>query len=156
MSEGEVFLVYLLQTFGAFAICLFALWKGGLPERFGGGLLICSIVLTRIATTFASDAADPIIRLISDGLTALGLLVVALAYGSLWIGGVMLLQAAQFTLHSYYFVTKHPIDRFHAVVNNVNLIGILLCLVLGALIAWRQRVVAARRAAEAAEPTSIA
>lgn len=149
MSEGDVFLIYILQTLGGLAICLFALWKGSPPERFGGILLIVSLILTRLAFAFAPESAEPVVRLISDGLTAMVLLVIALAYGSLWIGGVMLLQAAQFTLHSYYFVTKRPTDLFHAIVNNADLLGIHLCLVLGTLIAWRQRVVAVRRAAQA-------
>ena len=156
MSEGEAFTLYLIQTLGGLAICLFALWKGGPPERFGGILLIVSLVLTRLAFALAPEAAEPVVRLVSDGVTAMGLLVIALAYGSLWIGGVMLLQAAQFSLHSYYFVTKRPTDLFHAVVNNTDLLGIHLCLVLGTLIAWRQRVVSDRRAAAAAEITPAA
>lgn len=156
MSESEVFLVYILQTFGAFAICLFAIWKGAPPERFGGGLIIVTLLLTRLATTLAPEAAEPIIRLVSDGLTALGLLVIALAYGSLWIGAAMLLYAAQFTLHSYYFVTKRPTDLFHAVANNIDVTGVIVCLLLGTLIAWRQRVTAERRASAEGETTPAA
>jgi energy-converting hydrogenase Eha subunit E len=144
-------LIFQIQTIGGFAICLFALWKGGPPERFGGGaIVVFAVLLPRLAVAIAPESAIPIIRLASDGLTAVGLLVIALAYGSLWIGGAMLLYAAQFTLHSYYFVTDRPGDRFHAVVNNADFLGIHLCLVLGTLVAWRQRVVARRRAAIAA------
>jgi len=149
-------LIYQIQTVGGLAICLFALWKGGAPERFGASLIVAMIVLTRVVAALVPETAVPVVRLTTDGLTAVGLLVVALAYGSLWIGGVMLLYAAQFTLHSYYFVTTHPIDRFHAIVNNVDFFGIHLCLVLGTLVAWRQRVVSARRSAAVAAATAAA
>jgi hypothetical protein len=144
MSEAEVTALYYLQTFGGFAICLFALWKGGFPERFGGGLIVGIILLTRLVDGVTPDSALPVIRLASDGLTAVGLLVIALAYGSLWIGGAMLLYAAQFTLYSYYFVTERPPDLFQAVVNNLDFLGIHLCLVIGTLVAWRRRVVERR------------
>lgn len=144
MSEAEVAALYYLQTFGGFAICLFALWKGGPPERFGASLIVAIILLTRLVDLVTPDSALPILRLASDGLTAVGLLVIALAYGSLWIGGVMLLYAAQFTLYSYYFVTERPPDLFQAMVNNIDFLLIHLCLVIGTLVAWRRRVVAAR------------
>jgi hypothetical protein len=146
MSEFESIAIYLLQTFGGFAICLFALWKGGPPEKFGAGLIAAVIILQRIMGVFTEPSLFPIIQLVGDALTAVGLLAIALAYASLWIGGAMLLYAAQFTLHSYYFVTERPIDLFHAIANNLNFLGIHLCLVLGTLVAWRQRVLAARRA----------
>ena len=140
-------LIFQLQTLGGFGICLFALWKGGMPERLGGSLIAGIILLTRVVTVLAPDSALPVIRLTSDGLTAVGLLAVALAYGSLWIGGAMMLYAAQFTLYSYYFVTARPPDRFQAVVNNIDFFAIHLCLIIGTLVAWRRRVVTTRRAA---------
>ena len=142
--------LYYLQSAACLAMLLFALWKGGSPERFGASVIVGIWMLQRAVGAFIDPAIYPIIQLIGDGLTALGLLVIALAYGSLWIGGAMLLYAAQFTLHSYYFVTERPKDRFHAIVNNVDFTAIILCLVIGTLVAWRQRVVATRRAAAAA------
>jgi hypothetical protein len=132
-----------------FFIYVFAIWKGGPPERFGGGAILAIVVLTRLADALTPDSALPIVRLVSDGLTAISLLVIVLAYGSLWIGGAMLLYAAQFTLYSYYFVTERPPDRFQAVVNNVDFLAIHLCLIIGTVVAWRQRVILARKAAEA-------
>ena len=54
--------------------------------------------------------------------------------------GAMLLYAAQFTLYAFYFVTERPIDRFHAIVNNLDFSGITWCLVIGTAVAWRRRV----------------
>lgn len=128
----------------ALATCLFAFWKGSGAERLGAGLIVGVVVLAKIAGLLLPASAEPLIRLVGDGLTAVGLLAVALRYASLWLGGAMLLYAAQFTLHSYYFVTARPNDRFHAVVNNIDFIGIILCLAVGTAVSWRRRVVAAR------------
>jgi energy-converting hydrogenase Eha subunit E len=143
-------LIFQIQTAVGLAICAFAIWKGGPPERLGAGLILTVVVLARIATALVPANAEPIVRLAGDGLTAVGLLAIALTYGSLWLGGVMLLYAAQFSLHSYYFVTNRPTrDLFHAVVNNIDFIGIILCLTIGTIVSWRRRVTAARTRAAA-------
>jgi hypothetical protein len=144
------------------AVCLLALWKGGPPERFGSGLILAIMVLQRIISAALSSSTghfppvDPVIRLIGDGVTAVGLLAISLRYASLWLGGAMLLYAAQFTLHSYYFVTHRPNDNFHAAVNNLDFVGITLCLAIGTVVSWRRRVVANRAAAKAAAASAAA
>ncbi|HEX5262761.1 MAG TPA: hypothetical protein VFW13_04505, partial [Phenylobacterium sp.] len=105
---------------------------------------LATLLLTILATTFLPVGIQPIAELVIDGLAALALLAVVLIYGSLWLGGAMLIYAAQFTLYAYYFVTERPNDRFHAIVNNADFVGITLCLVIGTAVAWRGRV---RRAA---------
>ena len=126
--------------------CLFSLWKGGPPERVGGGVVLATLLLTILAATFLPVGGQPIAELVIDGLAALALLAVVLIYGSLWLGGAMLLYAAQFTLYAYYFVAERPNDRFHAVVNNADFMGITLCLIVGTAVAWRRRSVAAAAA----------
>jgi len=133
------------------AVGLMALWKGGAAERMGSGLILGVVLLRMISGGFFSPDIKPILIMIGDGVTALGLLAIALRYGSLCLGGAMLLYAAQFTLHSYYFVTNRPNDRFHAVVNNIDFFGITLCLAIGTAVSWRRRV-RLRRAASAPMP----
>ena len=123
--------------------CLFSLWKGGLPERVGGGVVLATLILTILVTTFLPVELQPIGELVIDGLAALSLLGIVLLYSSLWLGGAMLLYATQFSLYAYYFVTERPNDRFHAIVNNVDFTGITICLVLGTAMAWRRRIKAA-------------
>jgi hypothetical protein len=136
----------------ALAICVMALWKGTAAERMGSGLILGVALLRLISGGFFSPDIKPILIMIGDGMTALGLLAIALRYGSLWLGGAMLLYAAQFTLHSYYFVTNRPNDRFHAVVNNADFFGIILCLAIGTAVSWRRRVRSRRAAAAVAMP----
>lgn len=125
--------------------CAFAFWKGGPAERMGAGLIITFAILWE-ATFFLSSEARSIAQLVGDGLTAAGLLAIALRYASLWLGGALMFQAAQFSLHSFYFVTQRPADTLHIVVNNTNYFAILGCLTFGSLIAWRERSKAARAA----------
>jgi hypothetical protein len=151
MSDSAL---YYVQTAVCVAMLLFGLWKGGPPERMGVSVIFGIVILQRIVVALTAPSLFTTVQLVGDALTAMGLLAIAVAYGSLWIGAAMLLYAAQFTLHSFYFVTERATDRFHVIVNNLNFIGVILCLALGTGIAWRQRVVANRKAALAAAAPS--
>jgi hypothetical protein len=127
--------------------CVFSLWKGGPAERIGGAVVLANTVSVLLMDVFLPSGSAAIPELVVDGLTAVGLLGVVLVYGSLWLGGAMLLYAAQFTLHAFYFVTERAPDHLHAVINNLDFSGIVLCLVVGAAVAWRKRVRSAAAAA---------
>ena len=58
---------------------------------------------------------------------------------SLWLGGVMLLYALQFSSHAFYIVTERASDRLHAIINNLDFTGVVVCLVSGTIVAWRRR-----------------
>lgn len=141
-----VFLVLML------AACGFALWKGGPAERYGALLILTFAMLWEFGRLLPPRFGEwmPIAQLVGDGLTAVGLLAIAVRYASLWLGGALLFQAAQFSLHSFYLVTGRPNDLLHNVINNVNLYAILICLVFGAIVSWRERVRAAPPSAAAA------
>jgi len=72
-----------------------------------------------------------------DGALGLVFLALAVRYTSLWLGGAMLLQAAQFSLHAYYLVLDRHVDLLFAVVNNVVSWGVLLAILFGTLVTWR-------------------
>ncbi len=128
------------------SVCVAACWKGGPAERLGGLILIVNTVVFSVAGYVLPSSAMGILLLVDDGLAALGLLAITLRYGSLWLGGCMLFYAAQFTLHSFYFVTERTPDRFHAIVNNVNFLGMVACLGVGTASTWirRRRALAAQ------------
>jgi hypothetical protein len=130
-------------TFGiallGLAGCGLALLRGGPAERLGGGVILANLVLLWFANLANPTASSGVFGLVVDGLTAIGLLIVVLRYGSLWLGGAMLLYAAQFTLHSFYFVTERPKDDLHAIINNTNFLGVMICLIFGTLLTWRRR-----------------
>lgn len=137
-------LVQFLIAFGVLA-CLLSLWKGGPPERIGGMVVLTNNALTLIGANLFSDDISYLAGLVLDGITAIGFLVMTMAYGRLWLGAAMLIYAAQFALRSYYLVMQLEPDLFHARVNNANFLAIILCILIGTGIAWRRRVV--RRAA---------
>ena len=142
MSDQQTFLFFWgLFWLLVLATCAFAFWKGGPAERYGA-LLIVGFALLWESSRYLPDgmkASLPILQLVGDGATALGLLAIAIRYASPWLGGALLFQAAQFTLHSLYLVTNRPHDHLHALINNVNLYAILSCLILGTVVEWRRR-----------------
>lgn len=128
----------------------FAIWKGGRAERAAAFMVVANALIGE-ASHWVAPSAEDIIRLVNDGLTALALLAVTIRYGALWMGGVMLFFAAQFSLHSYYLVMERSQeDYLHALVNNVDWSGITWCLLIGTTVAWRRRVRSARTAGTAA------
>ena len=83
----------------------------------------------------------------STWMLAVGLLVIAVRYASFWLGGAMLLYAAQFSLHAFYMVMSRSVDLLHMRINNLNFLGISVCLAVGTIVGWRRRVVSRRSAA---------
>jgi len=133
---------------------LFALWKGGRAERAAAVAVLINIAIGQLGRLLG-PSADGMVRLVNDGLTALILLGITVRYGAMWMGGVMLFYAAQFAMHSYYLVTMRKTgDYLNALINNINFSGIIWCLVIGTIVAWRHRVVMARTAAKPAAPTA--
>lgn len=127
-------------------VAAFAWWKGDWPERCGGllNLMAAAAVFLVLVSFPASQYNVPLLAI--DGLLAFGFLALALMFASLWLGGAMLFQAAQFSLHAFYLVTGRENDLLYAIVNNVNSVGVLSVIVLGTLASWRNRVLAEKAA----------
>ena len=118
---------------------ILALWKGGIAERVAAAVLLLNVGIGRSATAMMLESRE-LIWLCNDGLTALVLLFVTVRFAAPWMGGVMLFFAAQFALHAYYIVTmQRAFDNTYAAVNNFNWFGIGICLIAGAVVAWRRR-----------------
>jgi hypothetical protein len=134
----------------ALGACLFALAKGGVAERLAACVIILNIALGFGAVALFPGAVESF-RLVNDGLAAVALLVLAVRYAAPWLGGAMFFYTAQFALHSYFLVLGLSSDTvLHANINNVNFIGINLCLLIGTIASWRRRVRLAREAAASA------
>lgn len=124
-----------------------AWWKGGNPERLGACLMVAAAIAVPIAHQFLSRDRASVALLTIDAAMAAGFLALAIRHASLWLGAAMLLQAMQFSLHAYYIVMEKAHDRLYSVLNNLNTIGVILCILAGTLIVWSHR----RRAARAAQ-----
>ncbi|MBS0334020.1 MAG: hypothetical protein JSS35_14730 [Proteobacteria bacterium] len=136
----------ILLIFGLLS-CVFALAKGGLPERIGAGVILANIVAYMVNE---AHFQNQVVSLVIDGLTAVALLGVAVSFASFWLGAVMLLYALQFTMHAFYFVQERPRDILHFVVNNVIFFATSLSLISGTALAWRRRLSDARALRSAA------
>jgi hypothetical protein len=116
---------------------VFAWVRGTAAERMGGLLNVATAVLAYAAYTFAPKPTLPTTLLAVDGFLAFGFLALALRNASLWLGGALLFQAAQFSLHGFYLVMHRPFDFIHALANNLDSYGIALCLIVGSIAARR-------------------
>ena len=123
----------------AVAGCAFGVWKGDRPERVGAGIILLNIVLTLIVGGLLAGDAGYLFNMVLDGATAVAFLLLMIQWGRVWLGAAMLIYAAQFALRSYYLVTDRPPDNLHAAVNNANFVALVICVVAGAVIAWRRR-----------------
>lgn len=142
----DVSIRLLINIFSALG-ALFALWKGGAAERAAAIIVVVNVLVGESSHWLAPNS-DDMIRMANDGLSALALLMVTVRYGAPWMGGVMLFYAAQFAMHSYYMVTERKTgDYLNALINNINFTGIIWCLIIGTVVAWRRRFVATRAAA---------
>jgi hypothetical protein len=139
----------LIQVLTAFAVAslAFAFWKGGTAERLATACVAANIIAGAILEQTVGHA-DGMTRFANDGATALALLMVAARYGAPWMIGVMFFYAAQFAMHAYYMIVgRNSADYLHALINNVNFSGVILCLVVGSALAWRRRTQVAPRPA---------
>lgn len=127
-----------------FGVCALAVVKGGPAERFGGMIVAGATVAVALVHWAAPGPLQTILLLAVDGLVASGFLILALRYASFWLGGAMLLQAVQFSLHAYYLISQEQRNDTYALINNLDSIGVLLCILVGTLIAWRKRAGAAK------------
>jgi heme O synthase-like polyprenyltransferase len=125
--------------------------KGSGAERISALVILANLLVSSAGEHFFPKS----ILLWLDAITAVGMLVVALRFGSPWLGVVMLLYAVQFALHAFYFVVQKPRDTFHAMVNNIDFLAISVCLVIGTAISWRNRVRRQKRKVQAAPPQAV-
>jgi hypothetical protein len=121
------------------AICVLAWIVGGRAERMGAFFLLAAALAAVGVHEFAPKSLQPLLLLADDGLLALGFLYLALRYTTAWLGGALLLQGVQFSLHAYYFVAERAHDRFYSTINNIDSLGVTACVLLGTVLAWRRR-----------------
>jgi hypothetical protein len=145
-------LIYWAFSAVILAVAILALWKGGPAERIGASLILGLVVVGRLVEIVVPEDLHSVLHLTEDGLTAIGLLAVAVFYASFWLGGAMLLYAALFALHATYFVLGREQDKLYVLINDTCFMGVVACMAVATALAWRKRV----RAREAAVRTAAA
>jgi hypothetical protein len=130
--------------FTILAVCAFAYFKGDHAERWGALTVVGGSVYALAIHLLLPKELRPIFLLMGEGVMGVTFLMLAMRYPSAWLGVVVLLQAIQCSLHAYYLVGERKHDLTYAVINNVDTLGILTCLTIGTLLAWRRRTQAAK------------
>lgn len=123
--------------------CAFGVWKGDLPERVGALIILLNTALTVLGAGLLAGENSYLFGMVLDGASAAAFLIMTIQAGRVWLGAAMLIYAAQFALRSYYLVTDRPPDNLHAIINNVNFMAVIVCIVAGTFVAWRRRGLAA-------------
>lgn len=118
---------------------LVSAWQGGIAERYASAFVLLAALAALAIHKFVPESLVHLALLVDEALLAGGFLVLALRYASLWLGGAMILQAIQFSLHAWYIVAERPHDRLYSIVNNVDTGGIMLCILAGAFMAALRR-----------------
>ena len=125
-------------------VCGLAWARGAPAERWGAFIVLIGTIVYPLIQLLLPPASQPVVYLLCEGIYGFSFLLLALRYASPWLGGAMLLQAMQFSLHAYYIVGERPHDRTYGLVNNLNSIGVLICILFGIAVAWRRRARAAK------------
>lgn len=115
----------------------FALWKGGRPERVGSlfnGVIAIGVTVLQAAL---HESLHTLPILVADGLLAMGFLILAIRYASLWLGAAMILQAIGFMMHSALLLglIADPEYAYYAAMNAMSG-GVLLSIIVGTAYAW--------------------
>lgn len=122
-----------------FVVCGLAWMRGSSAERWGCVIVLVGTVVSLLIQLLLPPGLRSIASLLCEGLYGLSFLLLALRYTSPWLGGAMLLQAIQFSLHAYYIIGERRHDDTYSLVNNLNSAGVLVCILLGVAAAWRRR-----------------
>jgi hypothetical protein len=120
-------------------VCAFAWVKGSAAERWGGVIVLAGAIAAALIQILLPAKPEVFAMLLLEGLYSLAFLMLALRYASPWLGGAMLLQAMQFGLHAYYIVAERPHDLTYGLVNNLNSIGVLVCILFGIFSSHRRK-----------------
>lgn len=137
-----------LLIIGAVAVCAVAFWKGDAAARIASVLNLFNAAALPFLRIIIGYHTGEVLQLMSDFIAAVGFLLLAVRFASVWLGTAMLLQSAQFSLHAFYLVTERPHDLLHAWINNTNQWLIYLCILIGVALAVHHRIQHAREAAE--------
>ncbi len=137
MSHALFVQLEFVLTIGA---CAFSLLKGGVAERWGATLIVGDYVLAEIAVLLSYPHFPTSINFALDFALAVALLIVAIRFSSLWLGGAMLLQSI--ALCSYGFAASGDglHNRSYVILNNGLSLLMLACIVSGAVGSWRKRI----------------
>ena len=137
------------------ATCAFAMIKGGAAERLGSVAILASYMGDNVAIALDLGKFPLFWIFASDFALAMGLLIIAVRYTSLWLGGAMLLQSIALCSYGLAVTGDGLQNRSYIALNNILSFLMLACILAGTVASWRKRV-AGRKAEGAVAAPGIA
>lgn len=102
----------------------FALLRGRSAEKYGALVYFASVVLSTIVNVVWSSDRAVIFEMTCDAAAAVGFLLLALRFNSLWLGAAMMVKGVQLALHA-----THLTDHQDLVVAGTNVYALGLTLI---------------------------
>jgi hypothetical protein len=136
--------------------CVLAWFKGRQAERFGALLYFASALFDFVMRIGTGQNLAIVPELLVDALVAVGFLVLAIRYNSLWLGAAMMLKGVQLALHATHLTDESDIYiagwNIYALSLNAVTVAISLTILLGTIASIRAR----RQAASEQPPAAMA
>jgi hypothetical protein len=133
-------------------VWLFAATKGGGGERLGASLVAVDWIGTTALVGMTPVEAHEMLRLASDIFAAVGLLAIAIAYSSRWLGVAMFLQAIALALHANTMMGSEPPPLWHLLALAILAFGMLWVIAISTAATWWSRSRRAKAKTAAALP----
>ena len=115
---------------------VWALIAGGRAERLSAVIFLAATLATNLAGFMVPYKHAGLVLLAIDGAMALGFLVLALAYGHLWIALMMMAISCVFCIHAFYQMAGRALDTTFALLSNLATVVLLMSLAIGV---WTSR-----------------
>lgn len=136
------------------ATCVYAWWKGGAPERLGTLVVVVCWIGGDLLRAISGELMPTAMLFIADAMFSFGLLVIAVRYGSLWLGAAMVIESLMFCLHGIEVGDNDP-PRWHGMIvylllSNIISYSVLLILAGGTTATLLRRMQARKATAAAA------
>jgi hypothetical protein len=135
---SSVQLLWILTWLAVLGVCGYALFRGARPERICAVVILVSAFLYQFTIYVPAEYHGSVV-MVMDGAAAIGFLILAVCYANLWLGGVMVMQAAQFWLHAAYVLLERRLDARFSEINNGIVFVQMACLLVGVIVSQRRR-----------------
>jgi hypothetical protein len=119
------------------ALCLYAVCFGGIPDRLGSIFIILSYVAASVLMALTAPHFPTIAIFVCDFALALGLLLVAVRFGNIWLGCAMFLEGVNLFFQALNFAGLGLSNFSQITLNNLLSLLMCACVAAGAFMARR-------------------
>lgn len=137
-----------LEAAATLICCVFAILKGGTGDRIGATLILVFYAADDLAFITLGRGFPTTEIFLGDFVLALGLLILAVRYSSLWLGCAMLLQSANLCSQGLALGGDGLGIQEQLWLNNGLSTLMKACVVTGAASSWRRRLKSRRTQTE--------